>query len=176
MEKMKWGKAGGRTGILPELILCGGPEIQHRLLVLMKEVWKEGCVVQDWKDAEIVPIPPKKGDLRNCDNWRGISLLDVVGKLVGHILQNRLQLIAEKVLLESQCGFHKGRGSVDMIFTARQLFEKSREHDASFSALFVDLRQAYDSVSREALWQVLQKCSGPVMSLIRSCHDGMTAV
>ena len=93
MEKMKKGKAGGRTGgrtgILPELILCGGPEIQHRLLVLMKEVWKAGCVVQDRKDAEIAPIP-KKGDLRNCDNWRRISLLDVVGKLFGRILQDRL--------------------------------------------------------------------------------------
>ena len=122
-EKVKWGKAGGRTGILPELILCGGPELQHRLLKLMKEVWKVGYVVQDWKDAEIVPIP-KKGDLRNCDNWRGINLLDVVGKLFGRILQDRLQLIAEKVLPESQCGFRKGRGCVDMIFTARQLFEQ----------------------------------------------------
>ena len=106
--KMKWGKAGGRTGILPELILCGGPQLHHRLLVLMQEVWKVGYVVQDWKDAEIVPIP-KKGDLRICDNWRGISLLDVVGKLFGHILQDRLQLIAERVLPESQCGFRKGR-------------------------------------------------------------------
>ena len=87
-----------------------------------------GYVVQDWKNAEIVPIP-KKGDLRVCDNWRGISLLDVVGKLFGRILQDKLQLIAERVLPESQCSFRKGRGGVDMIFTARQLFEKSREHD-----------------------------------------------
>ena len=46
---------------------------------------------------------------------------------------------------------------MDMIFVARQLFEKSREHDESLFALFVDLRKAYDSVSREALWQVLKK-------------------
>ena len=60
MEKKKLGKIGGRTGILLELILCGGPEIWHRLLVLMKEVWKTGCVVQDWKDAEIVPYLRKE--------------------------------------------------------------------------------------------------------------------
>jgi len=105
MDKMKWGKAGGRTDILPELIVCGGPELQHCLLVLMREIWTVESAVKDWKDAEIVPIP-KKGDLKNCDNWRGISLLDVVGKLFGRILQDRLQLIAEKVLPESQCGFH----------------------------------------------------------------------
>ena len=38
MEKIRWGKAGWRTGILPELILCAGPEFQCRLLVLMREV------------------------------------------------------------------------------------------------------------------------------------------
>ena len=92
-------------------------------------------MAKDWKDAEIVPIP-KKGDLKHCDNWRGISLLDVVGNLFGCILQDRLQLAAEKVLPESHCGFRKGRGCVDMIITARQLFEKSREHDESLFALF----------------------------------------
>ena len=111
-------------------------------------------MVQDWKDA------------------------DVVGKLFGRILQDGLQLIAERVLPESQCGFCKGRGCVDMIFTARQLFEKSREHDDPLFALFVDFRKAYDVVSREALWKVLYDYGVPpvMLSLIRSCHDGMTAV
>ena len=65
-----------------------------------------------------------------------------------------------------------------MIFTARQLFEKSREHDEFLFSLFVDLRKAYDSISREALWQALEKYDVPpvMSSLIRSCHDDMTAV
>ena len=128
LSKMKRGKAGGRTGILPELLLYGGVELQDRLLLLMEDIWKEGKVVKDWQDAEIVPIP-KKGDLRKCDVWRGISLLDVVGKVFARILQDRLQVVAEKILPESQCGFRKGRGCVDMIFAARQLVEKCREHD-----------------------------------------------
>ena len=67
---------------------------------------------------------------------------------------------------------------MDIIFVARQLFEKSREHDESLFALFVDLRKAYDSVSKEALWQVLKKYGVPpvMLSLIRSFHDDMTAV
>ena len=63
MSKLKRGKAGGRTGILLELLLHGGAELQDRLLLLMDDVWKRGKVVKDWQDAEIVPIP-KKGDLR----------------------------------------------------------------------------------------------------------------
>jgi len=86
-----------------------------------------------------------------------------MGKLLGCILQDRLQLIAEKVLPESQCGFRKGRGCVDMFFTARQLFKKSREHDDSLFVLLVDLRKAYGSVCREGFWQVLQKYGVPPM-------------
>jgi len=46
----------------------------------MRAVWSDGEVVADQKDAEVVPMP-KKGDLQSYDNWRSISLLDVVGKL-----------------------------------------------------------------------------------------------
>lgn len=79
LAKMKRNKAGGKTGILPELVLFGGAILWDRLLELMQVMWKKEEVVADWKNAVVVPIP-KKGDLQRCDNWRGISLLDVVGK------------------------------------------------------------------------------------------------
>ena len=100
-------------------------------------MWRSGSVVSDWRDAIIVPIP-KKGDLRSCDNWPGISLLDVAGKLFARIIQNRLQDIAKFDLPDSQCGFRKGRGCVDMIFVARQLLEKTVEHQSQLYAVFVD--------------------------------------
>ena len=139
LRRMKRGKAGGQTGILPELLIAGGEELITRMLKVMEGVWRKGQDVEDWKHAEVVPIP-KKGDLQLCDNWRGISLLDVVGKVFARILQERLQVVAEKILPESQCGLRKGRGCVDMIYTARQLVEKSREHDSALFMLFVDLR------------------------------------
>ena len=45
-SKMKWGKAGRNTGILPELINCGGPELQHSFLLLMREMQTAGPVVK----------------------------------------------------------------------------------------------------------------------------------
>ena len=76
------------------------------MLEVMQKVWKEGIVVRDWQDAVIVPIP-KKGDMKQCDHWHGISLLDVVGKVLGRIVQGRLQVIAEKILPESRVGSGK---------------------------------------------------------------------
>ena len=71
-------EAGGRTGILSELILCRSLGLQHQLLMLMRKVWTAGSVVKDWKDVEIVLIP-KKGDFQRCEgnqfvrcSWRVI--------------------------------------------------------------------------------------------------------
>ena len=108
---------------------CCNDECIKRLLELVSNVWRECKVPADWCDAVLVSIP-KKGDLSSCDNWKGIALLDVVGKVVARVLQERLQKIAEDKLPESQCGFRKGRGCTDMIFTIRQLVEKSWEHTA----------------------------------------------
>ena len=107
MSKLKGGS--GKTGILPEMIKYGGAELLDRILELVRLVWEEGSVVKDWKDANIIPIP-KKGNLQVCDNWRGISLLDVVGKLFTRVIQERLQDVVEEILPESQCGFRKCRG------------------------------------------------------------------
>ena len=95
LGKMKSGKAGGETGILPEMLkaACCEEEFMEWLLELVKDVWRECQVPTDWCDAVIVPIP-KKGDLKQCDNWRGVALLDVVGKVVARILQQRLQKLA----------------------------------------------------------------------------------
>ena len=62
-----------------------------------------------------------------------------------------------------------------MIFCARQLMEKAREHNTTLYLLFIDLRKAYDSIPREALWQVLRKYVIPptLVNIIRSLHDGM---
>ena len=133
-------------------------------------------VVSDWRDAEVVPIP-KEGDLHDYDNWRGISLLDIAGKVFARILQERLQKVVEDTLLESQHCLRKGRGCADIIFVTRQIVEKTREHNSTLYILFVDLREGYDSVPRLAFWKELEKYGIPktMLSIIKSFHEGMAA-
>ena len=127
VSRLRYGTAGGRSGILPELLKCGGNPLLKFILDLVHTVWQEGSVPQDWVNADIVPVP-KKGDLTLCDNWRGIALLDVVGKLVGKLIQTRLQSFAESVLPEEQCGFRRNRSCTDMTFVVCQVTEKCLEH------------------------------------------------
>ena len=102
-------------------------------------------------------------------NWRGISLLEVVGKVFAKIIQRRLQVLVEDVVADSQCGFRSGRGCADMVFCARQLVEKAIEHNTKVFLLFVDLRKAYDLVPRSAMWLILQKYGVPtvIVDLVR---------
>ena len=118
LGKVKMRKAGGTSRSVPEMLVLGGPVLHQVLLGLFRKVRREGCVFDDWRNAFWIPVP-KRGNLNICDNWRGISLLDVVGKLLGRILQERLQIAAESVLPDSQCGFWQGWSCVDMIFVAR---------------------------------------------------------
>lgn len=135
-------------------------------------VYNERNIPSEWRDAILIPIP-NKSDLSHCDNWRGISLLDVVGKVVARILQERLQKLAEDELPESQCGFRKARSCADMIFTVHQLVEKLCEHKSQAFFTFVDLKKAYDSVPREAMWMALAKLG--VSEEFKSFHQEMKA-
>ena len=146
------------------------------MLDLFTSVWDAGCVPQEWRDTSLVPVP-KKEYLCLCDNWRGMSLLDVVGKVLAKVIHQRLQTIVEEEVADSQCGFRCNRGCNDMIFCARQLIEKAVEYNTKAFLLFVDLRKAYDSLPREAMWMILSKYGVPekLISIIRSFHNNMQA-
>ena len=62
-----------------------------------------------------------------------------------------------------------------MIFCARQVVEKAREHNTKIYMLFVDLRKAYDLVPRQALWDVKYGIPAVLVKLIQSMHNGMKA-
>ena len=88
-----------------------------------------------------------------------VSLLSIAGQILAKILLNRLNAHLDQAGLipESQCGFKKDRGTIDMIFTARQLQEKCQEQNVDLYMTFVDLTKAFDKVSRDELWKKVAK-------------------
>ena len=59
VRRLRNDKAGGKSGILPELLKCGSASFLEYLLDLLHTVWDEGSVPQDWVNADIVPVPKK---------------------------------------------------------------------------------------------------------------------
>ena len=74
---------------------------------------------------------PKKGDLRNLNNWQGIMLLDAASKIISMVINSRLQKLLKEEGIEEQNGFSGGRGCADGSFCIRQAFKKRREQGRS---------------------------------------------
>eukprot|EP00752_Nemacystus_decipiens_P009020 g8051.t1 len=133
---------------------------------------------QEWKDATI-KVLYKKGDRSNCNNFRGISLLSHIGKVLAKTITNRLTAFCEAndILPEEQCGFRPGRSTVCMLFVVRRLQELGRRRRIPLYMCFIDLQKAYDSVDRELLWKVLARAGIPaeMIAVIRKFHVGMRA-
>ena len=109
------------------------------------------------RDAKIVTLFKYKGDRSDCNNYRGISLLSVVGKVFAQVVLARVQILADCIYPESQCSFRSGRSTVDMIVSVRQLQEKCREQQQPLYLAFISLTKTFDLVSRTGLFKLLAK-------------------
>ena len=124
-------------------------------------------------DANIVTLYKNKGDRGDCNNYRGISLLNVVGKLFAKVVLMKLRVLAERIYPESQCGFRAKKATIDMIFSLRQLQEKCREQRKPLYVAFIDLTKAFNLVSKDGLFKILAKigCPPTLLSIVKSFHD-----
>ncbi|BHF60852.1 hypothetical protein SprV_0100382100 [Sparganum proliferum] len=155
VQQLSSGKASGSDAIPAEVYKHGGPQLMDHLTALFQEMWRQG-------------------NRQVCDNHRGISLLNIAGKIFARILPNRLNNHLEQGLLpESECGFRRHRGT----FAARQLQEKCQEMRTHLYSTFVDLTKAFDTVNREGLWKIMRKfgCPERFIEMVRQLHDGMMA-
>ena len=171
--KLRNGKAAGQDEVVAELLKYGGEVVIDWLTEVIQQVWWSGKIPQEWKDATLIPVHKKRA--RNeCDNYRGISLLSVPGKVLALVLLERMQVIVEPQLLEAQCGFKKGRSTVDQIWLTRQVVERAAEYHTPVYLCFVDLIKAYDSVDRAALLAVLRSFAVPnqLVNLVGELYSG----
>jgi hypothetical protein len=177
VRKLKNGKSAGIDEITGEMIKNGGDRVIDWIWKLCNKVFVEGIVPKDWSKAVIVPLYKGKGDKGNCRNYRGISLLSVVGKIYAGILVERVRRVTEELIGEEQCAFRSGRGCIDQIFTLKQMSEKMKGKKKKLYLAFMDLQQAYDRVNREALWQVLMiyGVGGRLLNGIKSLYGDSEA-
>ena len=107
----------------------------------------------------IVPIFKEKGDIQDCGNYRGITMISHNMKIWERIIDRRLR--EETSIGEEQFGFMPGSGTTDAIYTARQVMEKHREMLKKLHMVFIALGKAYDRVPRQEVWRCLTKQGVP---------------
>ena len=148
-------KAGGEDEITPEMLKAMDETNLGTLKILFNKVWEEEKVPEQWRNGIIVKIP-KKGDLSDCNNWRGITLLSVVSKVFTKIMLSRIRDAVDSKLREEQAGFRPGRSCTDQIFVLRIILEEYMEKQKALHMNFIDFKKAFDSLHRDSLWQIMK--------------------
>ena len=154
IKSLKTEKAPGEDDIRPEMLKAMNIYGVRWLTRVYKMACRIGQAPKQWQTSVIIPIH-KKGDKRKCTNYRGISLISVVGKVYAKCLKKKCREIVEPKLTRTQCGVRPGRSTMDQIFALQQIFEKSWEYAKEVNACIVDLEKAYDRIPRDKLWAVL---------------------
>ena len=93
---------------------------------ICQQIWKTQQWPQDWKRSIFIPIL-KKGNAKECSDYRPIALISHASKVMLKILQARLQQNMNRELPDVQAGFRKGRGTRDQIANIRWIIEKAKE-------------------------------------------------
>ena len=153
---------------------------QREVLLLLINAVLEGKkpTPSEWKDVIIQSIH-KKGARNVCENYRPVSLISHVGKLVERIIQGRLEKLRRgDDDLESDTQWGKsGCSTSDAIILSKSVGTLAVKRGCTVHKCFADLKAAFDSVPRELLFELLKQAGVPpkLLSLISSLHIGSMA-
>ena len=128
-----------------------------------------------WCEAMLCPLH-KQGPVNNVENFRGISLLSVIGKLFTMIINQRFVKWAEanNVQHEEQAGYRKKYSTIDQIFNLQALIQKYlSKKKGRFYVLFIYFSKAFDTIPHSLLWYKLIKTGvhGKVLTVLQSMYS-----
>ena len=174
IKHLQNGKAAGPDGTYPELLKIGGDDTLRAVTALFNAVLRTGIWPTRWGEGDVVPIPKPGGDKLQANDYRGISLLPVLSKVLEAVLNTRLSQWLEEngALHDAQHGFRPGRSTLDAAFVLHELVAATREtatrsrrtaaqraaqsapapapHHTIFVA-YLDVKKAYDECWRQAI-------------------------
>ena len=151
LKKLKNKRAAKLDGIRLKVWKTG--KFNDLLLYYCNEVCN-GNIIQSWTEGCILPFP-KKADLGQTSNYRGITLTSIAAKIYNALLLNQIQPEMENILRRNQYGFRKGSVTIGQILTVRRSIEGVKVRQIPATLLFVDFSKAFDSVHREKMGKII---------------------
>ena len=156
LESITTNKASRGDGIPVELFQILKDDAVKVPHSICQQIWKTQQWPQDWKRSAFIPIP-KKGNAKECSNYRTIALILHASKEMFKILQASLQRYVNHELPAVQAGFRKGRGTRDQIANIRWIINKAREFQKNIYFCFLDYAKAFDCVDHNNMWKILKE-------------------
>ena len=173
LGSMTMNKASGGDGIPPELFQILEDDAVIVLYSICQQIWKTQQWPQDrkWSVFKI----PKKGNAKECSNYRTIALISQARKGVLKILQAKLHQYVNWELPDVQAGFKKAEEPKIKLPTSAG--SPKKQESSRKSICFIDYAKAFDCVDHNKLWKILQETGIPhhLTCLLRNLYAGQEA-
>ena len=139
--------------------------------MLETKEWPKECT-----QSLIIPLR-RKGNPKQCQNYRCISLMSHPSKIMLRVILNRLKAKAEEVLAKEQAGFRPGRSTSEQICNSRVIIEKHLHHQRDIFHNLIYFKKAFDRVWHAGLWQVLRSFNvgEELVQAIQALHENSSS-
>ena len=178
VKRLKRHKAPGPDGLPPVVFKLFNNCLISHLTTLFNSILSTETFPEAWSLGAIKPIY-KKGDKSIPSNYRGITLLNVMGKIFTSIIRDRISNWAESngKLNESQFGFRANRRTTDAIFIINTITQIFRKKKKPLYTCFIDFSKAFDKVHHALLWEKLASIgiSSKMLSILQSMYAQATS-
>ena len=154
---LKSNRAPGTDGIPAEAYKKLSGNFISILTNLFNHILNTGHYPQQWSTGILTPVH-KGGSRYDPQNYRGITVLNCIGKIFTSILNSRITDWAEErsLIPESQFGFRKYRSMLDCIFILNTAIEVSMSQKKQLYVCYIDFKKAFDSINHKLLWSCLR--------------------
>ena len=155
IKNLNTGKSPGSDGIGSEFYKHTILDVAPLLTKIFNIVFDKGVFSKKWGESLTCPIY-KSGSRDKAENYRGISLLNTMYKIMSSIVSNRLYIWAEEnnKIDEGQAGFRRGYSTIDNIFTLQSIIQKYLSKSGGrLYCIYIDFSKAFDKIKHEKLFQ-----------------------
>ena len=175
LKRLNTSKSTGPDEIPGRVLKECAAELAHPLARLFRLCFANGVQPQSWKIARVVPVH-KKGPKSMMKNYRPISLLTIISKIMEGIINRQLvnHLETHQLFSSSQFGFRRGLGTSDLLTALQHSWATTLAGGGLVHALAVDIAGAFDKVSHPGVLAKAQQCGihGQLLAWLRSyLHD-----
>lgn len=154
-------KASGPDGLPNEFIKNYWQEIKSEICRILDDFYENRLDLNLFNEAKIVLIP-KIESPKNTSDFKPISVLNLIPKLISKILSNRLRLVLPELISANQTAFVHGRQISENFVTTRELLHHVAHEGKEAVFVKIDFRKAFDSIEWSFLKSVMAARRFPI--------------